>query len=67
MATTDLGLDDVTLHRVETFLALGFQHDEAFELAEARGLDGFRLSHHDVERYMVQGATHAHIMRIFAA
>lgn len=65
MATTDLGLDDVTRHRVEMFLDLGFQEDEAFQLAEARGLDGFRLSHHDVRKYMVGGATHAHVLRIF--
>ncbi len=57
--------DEVTLHRVEMFLDLGFNENDAFVLGDARGLDGFRLSHHDVEKYLADGATHEQVVRIF--
>lgn len=52
-------------YRYDTFIELGFTEDQALELVDAHGLDGFRLSHHDVRRYLEQGATHALVVCMF--
>ena len=59
--------ESVRAHRWEMFVALGFTTEEAADLIEARGLDGFPLNHHDVRRYLDGGATREHILRIFSA
>jgi len=63
--TTDLNGDRIAAWRKEAFLSLGFSETDAEKLIEARGTDGFRLSHHDVRRYFEHGATHEQIVRIF--
>jgi len=65
MATTDLSGDRIAAWRLECFLELGFTRDQARELVEVRGTDGFKLSHHDVRRYLALDATRDQIMRIF--
>lgn len=51
--------------RHDMFIECGFSEEEAFCLVNARGVDGFRLSHHDVRRYLDQGATHRQVLDIF--
>ncbi|WP_028058387.1 hypothetical protein [Candidatus Solirubrobacter pratensis] len=64
--TTDLNGDKIRAYRSETFRSLGFVDDQVMSLVDAKGLDGFALSHHDVRRYLAQGATHEQIARIFS-
>jgi hypothetical protein len=60
------GPDEVVLDRAERYVALGFGTDAAFDLAEARGLDGFRLYWGDVAKMLKGGATHEQVLAIFA-
>lgn len=64
---TELDTDSVSMHRIERFMALGFDSDEAFILLDARGTDKFLLSHHDVRKYIEGGATKEQILQIFSS
>jgi hypothetical protein len=46
-------------------LEYGFSPADARLLVEARGLDGFRVSHHYVREYLANGATHDELLAIF--
>jgi hypothetical protein len=62
---TDTKPTDFEEYRADTFLRIGFDESQAAALAGCRGLDGFYLSHHDVSKYLKNGATHEQVLRIF--
>lgn len=65
MATTDTSKDTLREWRVGIFEEMGFEILDALTLADAKGLSGFSLSHHDVKRYLAGGATQDQIVTIF--
>lgn len=64
MATTDTSKETLEEYRLGRFLELRFTLDEARELSEGRGPDGWPVSIHVVEKMLEAGCTHALAMQI---
>jgi hypothetical protein len=65
MATTDTTENSLRVWRTKMFDEMGFELLDSLTLADAKGLDGFALSHHDVKKYLAGGATKEQIVVIF--
>lgn len=65
MATQDTDGQLLRVWRAATFEELGFDAEQSLALADSAGLDGFKLSHHDVRRYLADGCSKDLVIKIF--
>lgn len=66
MAQNSQTNQEIVHWRVDELLAMGFSIDDASDLADARDLDGWPISLHDIRSALASGCSHALVYAIWS-